>query len=175
MKNKFVIFISGLMMLSCSREIPEDIHEHEEANRLVVTYSEVGTTVEKVAEFNIGTGASVPIDLENGKIYNVDVEFFHDDEDLTHEIEEEIEEHFMKYIFSDINVNVVRTAADPTRNDGNKLGIHMTWTVNSVPSATSKVNMQLIHGATTVDDSTNNGAGSSTGGEPDIDVTFNIQ
>ena len=175
MKNIILATISTLFLtVSCSRDIPEDIHDHEEANRLVVTYSEVGATVENVAEFNIGTGATAPIDLENGKIYNINVRFFHDNEDMTPEIIEEKDEHFMQYLFSNLDVSVERTSEDFVRTDGEKLGLKMKWTINSDPS-NSAVNVQLIHGANSVDDAANNGAGSSQGGEPDVDVVFLIQ
>ena len=173
MKNILIIFTS-LLILSCSRTIPEDIHEHEEPNKLMISYSEENSTLTKVAEFNIGTNNTPILDLENGKIYDVEISFFHDDEDLTSDVITEANEHFMQYLFANLDVVIERRNDDAIRDDGNKLGLKMKWTINSVP-ANSSVNVQLIHDAESVDDTANNGAGSSNGGEPDVDVVFLIQ
>ena len=176
MKYLFSILISIIFLASCSRDIPEDIHDHEEPNKIRLTYSEVGSNTTKIAEYSVGTGASAPLVLEEGKVYDVDVSFYYNSEDLTYIIEDEADEHFMKYQFAnDISISIERTDEDVTRTDGQKLGLKMLWTINSSPTESSAVNVQLIHDADSVDDAANSGGGSNVLGEPDVNANFLIE
>lgn len=179
---KFLKFFTAIILftavLSCrNNDIPEDIHEHEEVNKITLTITENGTTNTQTVSFQAGTGATAPINLENGKLYSVNVGFFHHhngvDEDITAEIIEEKDEHFIKYQFGGIQVEVLRTAEDIVRSDQEKIGLKTQWTVNSAPSNAVAI-VQLFHGATTVNGSDNNGAGSTVGGEADVNAQFTV-
>ena len=175
----FIAILFFTAVFSCrNSENPEDIHEHEEANKITLTITENGTTNLQSVSFQSGTGASAPILLENGKVYDVSVAFYHHhngiDEDLTSEIIEEKDEHFLKYQFAGISVNVLRTADDVVRSDNQKLGLKTKWTVQSAPSNAVAI-IQLIHAADAVNDSDHNGGGSATGGEADVNAQFIIQ
>lgn len=172
--------LASLMLatVSCRKDDkPVDVHEHEEPNKVVIAYKEVGEPLSEteVVTYNVGSGVTDKIDLDNGKSYNVTVSFFHDDENITGEIKEEINHHFMQYLFADVNVSVVRSnAASETRADGKKLGLNSVWAVTSVPTANSTVQVTLVHGGQNIDDAANNGGGSYQGGEPDVQFTVGI-
>lgn len=168
-----------LMAVSCRKDDkPVDVHEHEEANKVVIAYKEANqpNSTAKTVTYNVGAGITEKMDLENNKSYNVTVSFFHDDENITGEIKEEVNEHFMQYLFANLNVNVLRSpSASETRADGKKLGLNTVWAVTSAPVADSKVKVSLIHGPQSVDDVANNGGGSYQGGEPDVAFTVEVE
>lgn len=180
--NILLVLLSTVLLFSCRNEndIPEDIHEHEEIEKLVVKIVEKNSLAEQTINY-IGGVADKPILLENGKTYSVSLDFqvkhgneFHSAID---EIEEEKDEHFVTYTFAGADVNILRTADDIIRTDGKKLGLKTEWTVNSAPSS-AKVNIRLIHGADSVNDQTPSAAnqlGSVTGGESDVDALIDIQ
>lgn len=175
-----LIVIFSFSVLSCrnSNDAPEDIHEHEEANKITLTLSEKGTANKQTVTYQTGSGADKALMLESGKTYTAEVKFYHahgtSAEDLTPEIITEKDEHFMEYAFAGVAVEVLRAADDVTRTDGKKLGLKTQWKVTSAP-ANAKANLKLIHGAATVDDTASNGGGKHTGGETDIDVSFDVK
>lgn len=180
-KNILSISIISLSTLAAScrnSDIPEDIHEHEEANRVTLTVTESGTGETQVLTYQTGSGADKDLILKNGKTYNCDVKFLHVEgthsEDLTEEIIEEKDEHFLEYAFGGVDVTVTRSADDVVRGDQKKLGLKTQWKVTSAP-VSARGQIRLVHGAQTVDDAANNGGGSHTGGDTDVDVSFNIK
>ena len=182
LKNIFKHFILPLiilLMVSCrNNNIPEDIHEHEEANRVVVTVSEVSTGSIQTVTYAVGSGTDRSLTLENGKTYNVDVKFYYVQgsfaSDLTPEIITEKDEHFLEYSFAGVGVSILRDPEDATRSDGKKLGLKTQWTVNSTPSS-AKAEIKLIHSPISVDDAANGGLGSHNGGETDVVVIFDVK
>ena len=185
MKNIFnliLVLFASVFILSCrnSDDIPEDIHEHEEIEKVVLTLTEQGTANVQTINY-IGGTADSNISLENGKTYDVSLDFLHKHDDdyhsMVHEIEEEKDEHFITYEFAGVSANVIRTAEDIVRNDGKKLGLKTQWTVTSA-TINAKVNIKLFHGASSVNDmhpSAENQLGITTGGEADVNAMFNIQ
>ena len=187
MKNIFKIFalslISSITILSCrnSDDIPEDIHEHEEIEKMELKIVDQSNTNDTLTVNYIGGVADKKIVLENGKSYFVDIDFFvgHDGhyDSVEHELEEERDEHFITYQFAGVNVNVLRRSDDIIRNDGKKLGLRTLWTVNSVPNL-ANVNIKLVHGATSVDDhspSPTNQLGTTVGGGSDVNALIGIE
>ncbi len=172
------IFLLVLTLNSCRRDVPEDIHDHEELSRLALTVTETGTGNSQTVTFQTGSGADKALVLETGKIYNTSLQLFvlHDGqaEDLTSEIITEKDEHFLQYAFSGFGVNVNRAQDDVVRSDGKKLGLRTQWQIRSAP-VNGKVQIKLIHGAAFVDDAANDGGGTSTGGETDVDVLFQVK
>ncbi len=183
MKKAIKYLAAGLFAISLSscrnNDVPEDIHEHEEVNKVVLTVSENGTNNTQMVSYQTGSTTTIPLKLENGKTYTTDVKFYglHDGktEDMTPEIIKERDEHFLEFQFAGVNVEVTRNLDDVVRNmDGKKLGLKTTWTVTSAPSNALAI-VKLIHAATSVDDKANNGLGSHVGGETDVEVKFNIK
>lgn len=175
------MFVS-LSILSCrGDEVPEDIHEHEEIEKIVLTVNEKGSASGEQVINYIGGAADKMLVLENGKTYAVSLDFQHRHDDHYHsmldEIIEEKDEHFVTFEFAGLTANVVRAGDDVVRTDGKKLGLKTEWTVSSVPNS-AQVNIKLYHGATSVNDqfpSSDNQQGSAVGGEADVNTYFKIQ
>lgn len=184
MKNLFKLFLvlfASLLVFSCrDNDTPEDIHEHEGVEKMTVTLVEQGSGAEQVISY-VGGKADKKIDLENGKTYNVSLDFFHAHDDhydsILSEIVADKDEHFITYEFAGVEVNVTRAATDEVRTDGNKLGVRTVWTVATAPSS-AKVGIKLYHKPTTVNQnspSETNQQGSVTGGEADLNALITIQ
>ncbi len=189
MKNIFkntaylsLVLITLFTVFSCrsTDDIPEDIHEHEEIEKLVVTITNRDNATEIQTISYIGGVADKHIHLNPGAVYlvNLDFQVKHDDHyhSANEEIEEEKDEHFITFAFSGADVSVKRAANDITRTDGKKVGLKTEWTANSTTAA-GKVNIKLVHGATAVEDnypSATNQLGKTTGGESDVDATIDL-
>lgn len=184
MKN-FIIKTLAILSLStiafsCDREIPEDIHEHDEIEKVVVTIVNKQNTSEVQTITYIGGTQDKHLHLENGETYLVSLDFQvkHDDhyDSMNSEIIEEKNEHFITYEFADANINVTRAADDIVRNDGKKLGLKTEWTVTSL-ATNGRAVVKLVHAANSVDDkfpTNTNQQGKTTGGETDVNMSLQI-
>ncbi|GAB0155557.1 hypothetical protein CHRYSEOSP005_08180 [Chryseobacterium sp. Alg-005] len=182
--NITLVLFAAILLFSCrndDNDIPEDIHEHEEIEKLVVKVSDKNNPADEQIINYIGGVADKKILLANGKTYVVSLDFQvkHDDHyhSANDEIAEEKDEHFITYNFAGVNVNVIRTADDLVRTDGKKVGLKTEWSVTSAPAA-AKVNIKLIHAPTSVNDnspSATNQLGTVTGGESDVDALIDVQ
>ncbi|CAA7386856.1 hypothetical protein [Chryseobacterium fistulae] len=186
MKNFFnitlLLFVATLLF-SCRNgndDIPEDIHEHEEIEQLVVTLTNKNDATDIQTIKYIGGLADGHIHAHAGDVYDVSLDFQvkHDDHyhSVNDEILEEKNEHFITYNFAGADIKVKRADNDVVRSDGKKLGLKTEWTVASTTS-TGKVNIKLIHGPSSVNDnspSADNQLGSVVGGESDVDALIDI-
>lgn len=189
MKNTFknitnitLVLFTALLVFSCrsNDDIPEDIHEHEEIEKMVVTITNKNDASDIQIINYIGGVADKHIHVHSGDVYAVELDFQvkHDDHyhSVNDEIIEEKDEHFILYNFAGADVTVKRAADDIVRTDGKKIGLKTEWIINNTTS-TGKVNIKLNHGASSVNDnypSTGNQLGSVTGGESDIDATIDL-
>ena len=174
------IALLTLGLSSCrNNDTPEDVHEHEEVNKIKVTYTNTSTKITQEAVFQTGSLVSKDaINLVSGQSYDVNLTFYHNhdgkDEDLTSEVIKDKDEHFVKYKFSDIGIDLVRAEDDTKRTDGKKLGLKTRWTVTSAPQNGASVGIQLMHQSTVISDSgigiTKEGTGS-----PDVNAFFEIK
>lgn len=181
--NITLVLFAAILLFSCrndDNDIPEDIHEHEEIQKLVVKVTNKNDATDVQTINYIGGQADTSLHLHQGDVYKVELDFQvkHNDhyDSANGEIEEEKDEHFITYSFAGVNVNVLRAANDIVRTDGKKLGLKTEWTVTSAASA-AKVNIKLIHTPTSVNDnspSATNQLGSVTGGESDVDALIDI-
>lgn len=118
------IALLTLGLSSCrNSDTPEDVHEHEEVNKIKITYTDTATKVAKEAVFQTGSLVSKDaISLVNGQSYDVNVSFYHNhdgkDEDLTPEVITDKDEHFLLYQFAGVEVDLVRAEDDTQRSDG---------------------------------------------------------
>ena len=180
--NITVLFSLVFLMFSCrGNDVPEDIHEHEEIEKVTLTVTESGNTGNVQIISYIGGNADSPLMLENGKTYSVSIDFFHkhdgEYESMLDEIIEEKDQHFITYEFGGITANLMRTDGDVVRNDGKKLGLKTEWSITSAP-VSAKVFIKLYHQSVAVDDhfpSASNQQGKVTGGEADADIKIDIQ
>lgn len=185
MKNIFnttLLLFAAVVLFSCrgDNDIPEDIHEHEEIEKLVVTLTNKNDAADIQIINYIGGVADGHIHAKVGDIYDVSLDFQvrHDDHyhSANDEIQEEKDEHFITYAFAGADIRVKRAADDIVRSDGRKLGLKTEWTVIGTTS-TGKVNIKLIHGPSVVNDrspSADNQLGSTVGGESDVDALIDL-
>lgn len=176
-----IIMVMGLVLQGCrDRDIPEDIHEHEEIELITLTVTEQGNPSQQQEIKYIGGVASEKLLLEPGKSYLASLDFFHGHDDHYHsmleEIIEERDEHFIVYELAGIEAKFERTLDDMTRSDGNKLGLSARITVESVASPAA-INIKLIHAPSRVNmnyPSNEKQLGEVTGGEADVNMTIPV-
>ena len=181
---KIALYLFVAVFISSCRntdDIPEDIHEHEEIEKLVVTAINKNDATDIQIINYIGGVADRSLNLKTGGVYAVKLDFQvrHDNHyhSVNEEIIEERDEHFITYEFADSDVLVKRTAEDIVRTDGKKLGLNTEFKVNSV-SPTGAVVIKLVHAAAVVDDnfpSAANQLGKTSGGETDVNAKINLR
>ncbi|MDT0294080.1 hypothetical protein ACFQ3R_06140 [Mesonia ostreae] len=117
------------------------------------------------------------ISLESGKTYQVEANFYNisnpeEPELLTEEIQEERDDHFLTYAFTEINVDLSRTDGPlSTDTNGIQIGLSTQWQVGEPGDGT--LTLRLIHQAT--EKITTPAEGSFTGGETDAQVSFEVE
>lgn len=180
--NIMLVLFASLLIFSCrNNDTPEDIHEHEEIEKVVLKLSDKADAANVQTINYIGGKADKDLVLVKGKTYAAELDFFtkHNGayESMMSEIIDEKDQHFVTYEFAGVDVNILRSAADIVRKDGKKLGIKTEWAVNGAP-ASAKVNVKLFHAPTSVNDnapSPNNQLGTVTGGEADVNAMIGIK
>ena len=180
--NITLVLFAALLVFSCRNDdtVPEDIHEHDEIEKLVVKLTNANDATDVQMINYIGGVADQHIHAEVGDVFNVELDFQvkHDDhyDSVNGEITEEKDEHFITFGFSGADVTVKRAANDIARTDGNRLGLKTQWTVVSTTSA-GKVNIKLVHAPTSVSQnspSVDNQLGTTIGGESDVDALIDL-
>lgn len=177
--NITLALLAAFFILSCRNDddaVPEDVHEHDEIGKVVLTLTNKANASD-VQTVNVISGvADGHLHLHAGNTYSavLDFQIKHDDHyHSSDEIEEEKDHHFITFGPANADIVVMRTADDIVRTDGQKLGLRTEWTVNSTQE-TGKMNIKLIHGPATVNQnypSATNQLGQTTGGETDVDIT----
>lgn len=181
--NIALVIFTSIFLFSCRSlhdEIPQDIHEHEDLEKLVVTLTNKNNSADIQTINYIGGVADAPIHAHAGEVYLVELDFQvkHDNhyESVNPEIITEKDEHFITYIFTGADIKVKRTNDDVVRTDGKKLGLKTEWTVVSSTNS-GKVNIKLVHAASSVDDnspSADNQLGTTVGGESDVNAFIDL-
>jgi len=177
--NITLALLAAFFILSCRNDdvaVPEDVHEHDEIGKVVLTLTNKADASD-VQTVNVISGvADGHLHLHAGDTYTavLDFQIKHDDHyHSSDEIEEEKDHHFITFGPANADIVVMRAADDIVRTDGQKLGMKTEWTVNSTQE-TGKMNIKLIHGPSIVNQnypSATNQLGQTTGGETDVDIT----
>lgn len=177
--NITLLLLATVFILSCRNgddDIPEDIHEHDEIGKVVLTLTNKADAADVQTVNVIGGVADAHLHLHQGDTYVavLDFQIKHDDHyHSSDEIEEEKDHHFIVFNPANADIVVMRAANDIVRTDGQKLGLRSEWKINSTQS-TGKMNIKLIHGPTSVNQnypSATNQLGQTVGGESDVDIT----
>lgn len=183
MKNSFkIIFllVAALTVFSCrNSEIPEDIHEHNEIEKLTVKLINKDNFADEQIINYISGKADKNLYLEEGKTYLVDLDFGvkHDDHyhSVNDDIIEEKDEHYITFAFGGATVKVIRSSDDTVRTDGKKLGLKTEWTV--MTAGNGAANIKLVHTPATIEENypaADNQQGRTTGGEADVNASIGI-
>lgn len=180
--NITLALLAAIFILSCRNnddEVPEDVHEHDEIGKVVLTLTNK-TDASDVQTVNVISGqADGHLHLHAGDTYSavLDFQIKHDDHyHSSDEIEEEKDNHFITFGPANADITISRAANDIVRTDGQRLGMKTDWTVNSTQE-TGKMNIKLIHSPATVNQnypSATNQLGQTTGGETDVDITVDV-
>lgn len=186
MKNLFLkislLIIASLIIASCrsNDDIPEDIHEHEEIEKMVVTITNKNNPSDLQKITFLGGKEDKHIHLQEGESYLVSLDFQVRHDDHYHSVNDEIitekEEHFITYNFAESAIQIKRSEDDTRRANGKKIGLKTEWKVNQL-SDKGAVNIKLVHGATSVDDlypTVENQLGKAVGGGSDVDANIGL-
>ncbi|MFP7655975.1 MULTISPECIES: hypothetical protein [Chryseobacterium] len=179
-----ILFIA-VSIVSCQRDnsAEEDDLPQEDLTNIILLVKDVATQVTVPYNYSVGAGGAQSIKLENGKTYEVEVQFKNGNEDATQEIKDAKDEHFLVYNFPNSDLTLTRTDdASSTRGDGKHVGLKTKWVVTKAvknASAQSQLILTLYHEPATVSEASSvsgNGIvyGAQTGGETDAQATYTI-
>ncbi|MDC8105218.1 hypothetical protein ACNFU2_09960 [Chryseobacterium sp. PTM-20240506] len=179
-----ILFIA-VSIVSCQRDnsAEEDDLPQEDLTNIILLVKDVATQVTLPYNYSVGAGGAQSIKLENGKTYEVEVQFKNGNEDATQEIKDAKDEHFLVYNFPNSDLTLTRTDdASSTRGDGKHVGLKTKWVVTKAvknASAQSQLILTLYHEPATVSEASSvsgNGIvyGAQTGGETDAQATYTI-
>lgn len=181
MKKLSLIFgvCVALATTACNNDddTPEQIEDHEGIEEVVLRFTATDGTATDYS-FTSGQSTGETINLAVNSTYAMEVVELNGEEDgvegnLIGEIVEEVEDHFFVYELADVTFGFTRTdSAETTREDGTLVGVKAQIVTSTAGSGTFKV--ILKHEPTSVDDSANNGLGSSEGGSTDVEATYPI-
>ncbi|WP_345992176.1 hypothetical protein AAEU33_09070 [Chryseobacterium sp. Chry.R1] len=179
-----ILFIA-VSIVSCQRDnsAEEDDLPQEDLTNIILLVKDVATQITVPYNYSVGAGGAQSIKLENGKTYEVEVQFKNGNEDATQEIKDAKDEHFLVYNFPNSDLTLTRTDdASSTRGDGKHVGLKTKWVVTKAvknASAQSQLILTLYHEPATVSEASSvsgNGIvyGAQTGGETDAQATYTI-
>ena len=198
-KLQALFIASILLMVSCSKDDPEEIHEHE-INKVVLHFTntadstdtfEVEWELEHEGEEHADDDEHAHeghIELSPDSMYSVEAKFYdtgeHDEasddhdhdgdheeegEDITPEIIEEKDVHHVFYEFVGLN-NLTITSADDDVIDTNGFGINLKTTWTTKAEESGDVKLYLIHEPQTKEGLVRN----DFGGEDDVIAEFEV-
>ena len=172
-----MLFVALFASCSSDDDAPAPINPEEVITNVTVTFTntadgnDVITLTAVSADGIVAPTLNMPSAFTAGATYNATIAITDEvnNENILEEVVEEKDEHFFVYATT-ANFTVTRAATDEVRTDGESLGLNTTWTAGAAGSGTLTV--QLVHEPDTVSD--DGGLGSATGGEFDIDNTWNV-
>ncbi|CAA7194053.1 hypothetical protein [Chryseobacterium potabilaquae] len=186
--NVLAVLMIAITIVSCQRNgsVAEDDLPQEELTNIILKVRDIspGSTAPAIPyNYSMGAGGAPTIQLQDGKTYEVIAEFKNGNEDVTQEIIDAKNEHFLIFNFPNSDISLTRTDdANSTRGDEKRVGLRTEWVVNKAkknPSATSQLIFTLYHEpASVTEDSQTNGNGiifgTQVGGETDAQASYNI-
>lgn len=185
MKNLklLALFITAIAFTSCSDDddAPEVINEEEVITDVTLTFTnesnEETTYTFTDPQYRDENYVEPVILLNEGEIYQVETNFYNnsnpqDPELITTEVQEERDDHFVTYSFSEASIDLNRTDSEAsTDSNGVQIGLFTEWITTETSSG--EVMVRLIHQPESKD--TSDGYGSFTGGETDVEVSFDVE
>lgn len=179
MKTHVYISLGSLLfftlLISCTKKEPESINEEEVIDRIVVQLT--NTTTNAVTSYTWNEGdTNLPIALVKGATYSGSVSFLNatdpsDVEDITVEVREEADEHFVFYEIASDNQLAITTASNDTKDSsGNPIGLQTQWEAKE--RGTTLVRLYLIHEPTSKSGSSRNDFGGETDAQIDLSITI---
>jgi hypothetical protein len=172
-----ILFISSLLLSSCSDDHDEEGHDHEEELITTVTYtltngSDIVTLTFQDLDGEGGSDGTTTVSkpLTANTTYTGSIQLLNETEspaeNITTEVQEEGDEH--EFFYSSTFADVLITKTDTDMN-GNPIGIETSLTAGNAGSGT--LTIVLKHEPT----KPNNGTSTEAGGSTDLEVTFSIE
>tara|TARA_Y100001980_G_scaffold9813_1_gene2607 strand:+ start:759 stop:1325 length:567 start_codon:yes stop_codon:yes gene_type:complete len=163
--------LSSTVIYSCSKsdDEPEEVNEQEVINRVSIVLAE-GSNSQTITWNEGSTPPAIILDVD--KVYTASIYFYDasdptDVEDITEEVIEEADEHFVLWEIAGLSdITITSASNDVSGSDGIGINLVTDWSTGGAESGNIKVT--LIHEPTTKS-GTNR---ASFGGETDIELTF---
>lgn len=181
-KSSLLLCFLSLCLISCSEDndIPKPVNQHEVISDVTLSFTdakgETATYTYTDPRYREQDYTTPVIQLDTGEVYQVSVKFLDKTdpahvEDITAEVIEEKDDHFVEYGFTSVQLDLIRTDnAETTDSNGVQIGIHTQWT--PLEAGQGQVQVTLIHQPESKD--TSNPNGDHTGGETDAQVRFDL-
>lgn len=176
-----ISMLTVILLLACTNDdIPKQVIETEVITDVTLTFIAEDNT-EMIytytdPKYRTATYQDPVIILNSGETYQVVTHFYNKSnpeeiEDITEEVIEDKDDHFVEYRFFNTDIDLTRTdQAETTDSNGIQIGIFTQWVVGE-PNQGS-VQQTLVHQPQTTD--TTNPNGEHTGGETDVEVVFDL-
>ena len=167
----FFTLLASTLIYSCSKsdDEPEEVNEQEVINRVKIILAEGANSQPYVWD----EGSTPPaITLDVDKVYTASIYFYDASdptavEDITLEVIEEVDEHFVLWEIAGLSdITITSASTDYSGSDGIPINLVTDWSTGGAESGNIKVT--LIHEPTNKTGTTR----SSLGGETDIELTF---
>ena len=167
----FFTLLASTVIYSCSKsdDDPEEVNEQEVINRVSIVLSD-GSNSQTVTWNEGSTPPAITLDVD--KTYTASIYFYDasdptDVEDITEEVIEEVDEHFVLWEIAGLSDFLITSApTDYAGSDGIPINLITEWGTGGAESGNIKVT--LIHEPANKTGTTR----SSIGGETDIELTF---
>jgi len=175
--NVLAVLILVFTVISCQRDedVAADDLPQEELTNIVLNVKDLETQTSQSYNYIIGSAAPV-IQLKDGKSYEVTTIFKNGNEDVTQEIKDAKDEHFLIFDFPKSTINLTRLDTSSSTGALGKVGLITKWdVVKAVNSSSALLKLTLVHEPASASEAQSGTAwGSVTGGETDAEATFGI-
>ena len=168
-----ILFALTILFIQCKKDTPEEINEEEVINRVTLTVTAADGSSN---DYTWNEGDAIPsITLAANSTANVSVHFYDasdasDIEDITEEVIEEADEHFVFYQVSGASLSISAASNDVVDTDGTSINLKTEWT--AAEASSGGVRVYLIHEPTSKSGATRGQFGGSTDVELDFPVTI---
>lgn len=165
-----LLFVSTVVQ--CKKDSPEEIHDEETINRVTLTVTDANGTS---TDYTWNEGDNEPnINLSANSTHQVSIAFYDasdaaDVEDITEEVIEEADEHFVFYQVNSASLTIAAASNDVTDSDGVAIHVKTQWTTTDASSGV--VMVYLVHEPTSKTGTTR----SALGGSTDVELSFPVE
>lgn len=171
-KSITLLLLCGILAMSCSDDDPKPVNEQETITRVTLTFTEAGGGAEQAYVYNVGETVPV-IEMADGTAYDVRITFEDasdpaDVEDITAEVVEEADDHYVFYQINDASFTLENADNDIEDSSGTSIGLYTVWTPTGTDNGT--VTVYLIHEPTSKTGTVRD----DFGGEDDVQITFDV-
>lgn len=166
-----LLFITFFVQCSKDDDTPEEINEEEVINRVTLSVTDAAGTS---TSYTWNEGGTIPtLNLTANATHQVSIHFFDasdpaDVEDITEEVIEEADEHYVFYEVAGASVTISPASNDVVDANNVSINLNTSWAVGDAGSGT--VRAYLIHEPTSKSGSTR----SALGGSTDVELNFPV-